>query len=193
MDGEVVAVDHDLFVAVHDLDGGIELCLVRFAEEGVIADDVHADGDRHIGDQNADGAQADDAEGLAGDLGTDELALALLDLLAHLVAGALEGLGPLDALDDLAGGKQQTGEDQLLDRVGVGTGGVEDTDALLGADVLGDVVGAGARSGDGEQVVAECHLVHGSGTNEDRVGIGNTVSAGVVVAETLGADGSDLI
>ena len=174
-------------------DGGIELCLVGFAEEGVKADNVHADGNGNICNQNTDSAQADNAEGLAGDFGTDELALALFDLFAHLVAGALEGLCPLNALDYLTGSEQQTGENQLLDRVGVGAGGVEHADALLGALVLGNIVGACAGSGDSEQVVAELHVVHGSGANQNRVGILHVVAAGVVVAEALGADGGDFI
>ena len=193
VNGEVIAVDHNILVATHDFDSGIELCLVGFAEEGVKADNIHADCNGNIRHQNTDSAQADNAEGFAGDLGTDELALALFDLFAHLVAAALEGLCPLNALDYLSRSEQQTGEDQLLDRVGVGAGCVENANALLGALVLGDIVGACAGSGNSEQIVAELHVVHGSGANQNRIGILHVVAAGVVVAEALGADGCDFI
>ena len=78
-------------------------------------------------------------------------------------------LHPLGAAQNVTGGDEQGGNDQLLHRVGVGAGGVEDHDAVFRAAVDGNVVGAGAGPGNGPQGVGELVVVHGGGANQDAV------------------------
>ena len=65
--------------------------------------------------------------------------LALFDQSGDRVALALQGLGPLDAVDDLAAGQQNRRQHQFLDGVRVRAGRVKDDDAGFGVVVAGDV------------------------------------------------------
>ncbi|MPN52761.1 hypothetical protein SDC9_200424 [bioreactor metagenome] len=58
-------------------------------KEGIVTDDFHADGCRCIGYQDADGAQADHAQGFTLEFGPHELALAFFHQLGHFRAAAL--------------------------------------------------------------------------------------------------------
>ena len=152
VDSEVIAGGHDLFCALEEGDVGVESERVGNGDEGIEADNLHAESVSRVRNENADRAETDNAEGLAHDLGAYELALALFDHLADSVAVALECLSPLDALYDLSGGEEKSRENKLLNGVCVSAGSVENNDALLSALVLGDIVCAGACSRDSEEV-----------------------------------------
>ena len=94
-------------------------------QEGVVAVHGHAKLGGDVGHLYADGAQADDAQGLPHELGAHELALALLHGGGHVGPGARLELHPVGAAHHVAGGQQQGTHRQLLHRVGVGAGGVE--------------------------------------------------------------------
>ena len=59
-----------------------------------------------------------------------------------------------------------------LTALALAPGGVEHHDALLGALVDGDVVGARARPGDGQQALGQRHVVHRRRAHQDALGIG---------------------
>ena len=125
---------------------------------GVVAPHVHAQILGGVCDLGADGSQTDDAKRFAHDLRADVGRLALLHLGGHvLVAG--DGVDPGDAAHDVARGDQQRADGQLLDRLGVGPGRVENGDAGLGAALDRDVVRAHARARDGQQPAAERGVV----------------------------------
>lgn len=91
-----------------------------------------------------DGAQADDAQGLAHQLRADEGRLALLHHLGHVHTVRHLLAYPLDAAQQVTGGQEQVSDEQFLDGVGVGARGVENRNATGVALVDGNVVGAGA-------------------------------------------------
>ena len=168
-----------------------EQCAVH-AEVGVIAEDVHAQLDRRVGDESADRAKSDDAQRLAGDLAADERLLALFDLLVDVVA--FERLHPIDALDDLAAAEDEAAQHQFFDGVGVGAGGVEHANALLGHLVDGDVVDSCAGSRDRLDGSGDFIVVHIEAAQNDRVGGGALGGDDIVVgAEHAGDFGADLV
>ena len=164
-----------------------------YRQEGIIADDVHAQCGRIVGDQTADRAQTDDAEGLALDFGTDKLALALLHHLADLIAVALEGFRPRGGGQYVSGREDHRAQHQLGYGVGVRAGGVEDNDALFRALVKRNVVDARARSCDGEKAFGQLHVVHGRRADQHCVGILGAVGAGVAFTEAVESDLCDFI
>ena len=92
--------------------------------------------------------QADDTEGLAGDLAAAEQRLVLLHALALLALGA-QIFHVVHATHDVAGGEQEAGEHELLDRVRVRARRVEHGDAGLRHLHHGHVVGARAAASHG--------------------------------------------
>ena len=169
MDGDVVTV----FINGLQIHGPVHQAGQRerrvYGQEGIVAEDGHAQLGGDIGHLHADGAQADDAQHLAGEFRAHELALALLHHFLHVCSGAGLLPHPGGAAHHVAGGQQQSAHGQFLDGVGVGAGGVEDHDARLGAAVDGDIIGARPRPGDAAQGVGEGILVHVGGTDEDAV------------------------
>ena len=141
---------------------------VLHGDVGVIAQHLHAQSIAGVGYHDADGSKTDDAQGLAGNLGADELLLALFHQLGKVrVSGVF--LRPGDALGHPAGGHEQGGDHQLLDSVGVGAGGVKDHHTLLGHLVQGDVVDAHAGAADAQKLVLNVHLVHVGAADDDGV------------------------
>ena len=170
MDGHIVGDLVQLVHVLHHVDVAVQAQGGVHRQEGVIAIHVHAQVQGHVAHQRADGAQADDTQGLLIELGAHKGGLALLHRGGHVHAlGVGLLLYPLGAAHDVAGGDEHGGDDQLLHGVGVGAGGVEDHDAVLGAAVNGDIVGAGAGAGDGPQGLGELILVHGGGADQDAV------------------------
>ncbi len=133
-------------------------------DEGVVGDEVHAEGGGAAGDLEADAAEADDAEGFAAEL------------------GALEGLfvpgagvhGRVGAGDGAAHGDHEA-EGELGDGDGVGAGGVHDDDAGLGGGGGVDVVDAYAGAADDAEllgVAQEVGVGLDGGADDEGVGVG---------------------
>jgi len=99
-------------------------------------------------DLDADCAQADHAEGTAGQFEADIGLLPGFDGLVHRGLVAIEAVGEGGGWNDIAGGKEQGADHQFLDGVGVGAGGVEDRDPAGGVVGDRDVVGTGPSPGD---------------------------------------------
>jgi hypothetical protein len=112
---EVVGLAEDL---VDGDEGDVVLAGDDGRDEGVVADEVHAEGLGAAGDFEADAAEADDAEGLAAELG------ALQGFLVPL-AGVHGGVGARDG----AAHRDHEAEGEFGDGDGVGAGGVHDDDA----------------------------------------------------------------
>ena len=125
------------------------------AHEGVVAVDGHFQRHGEVRHQRARRAQADHAHGLAHQLRPAEGVLALFDELGDLLALARDGLDPFDAAEHLARGEHQRAHLQLLDRLGVRAGAVEDDDALFGAVLDGDVVIARSGARDAQKLLVE--------------------------------------
>ena len=71
-------------------------------------DDVHAEADRGVGHQAADGAEADDAERAARQLESREVLLAGFHGLAQLFVGPFEALREIPRFADLPARQDQT-------------------------------------------------------------------------------------
>ena len=152
MDGDEITELVDLLHVCHMFDAAVQVPGRVYGNIGVIAVDFHAQVDGRVGHTDADGAQADDAQLLAPDLGTRELFLLLFRHFGDI--GILPvGPDPVHAFHNVTGSQQHAREDQLLDAVGVGAGRIEDDNTFLGASVQGDVVDARARPGNGQQIV----------------------------------------
>ena len=139
-----------------------------FARSDIVTPHVPlVDGTRNL--VNADGAETDDAERLAGQLETDVAFLSRLHQLADLCVAAFQIQDVSPGLADIPGAQQQAGNHQFLDRVGVGPRRIEYRDTPLGASVHGDIVDAGAGPGDGHHALRDLHVVHIGGTHQDTV------------------------
>ena len=75
----------------------------------------------------------------------------------------------VDAINHATRAEEHTAKDELLDGVGVGTRSVEDRDAQLGHADDGDVVSAGAASGDGTDTDIDLGLLQLVRAEEDGV------------------------
>ena len=152
VEADIIAVLENLIDAVGvenvtgQLPGGVD------GHEGVIAIDGHAQVQGGVGHQGPGGAQADDAQGLAQQLRPGEVGLALLHQGGDLLPPARDGLHPLNAAQHVPGGQHHGADLLLLHGFGVGAGAVKDRDAMLGAGLHGDVVGAGPGPADGQQL-----------------------------------------
>ena len=193
MDGNVIALGEDLLPAdgvphaAGEAPGRID------RQERVEAVHLHPEGMGGVGHQTADGAQADNTQLLTLDFGAGKLRLAFFHQLGDFGTLALQGFGPFDGIDNFAGRDEHPGEDQLLDGVGVGAGGVEHHDAGFAAAVKRDIVDAGPSTGDGEQGLRQLRLVQGGGPHQNAVRFGDIVPDGISGTETLQAAGCDFI
>ena len=100
-------------------------------DEGVVADELHAEGAGAAGDLEADAAEAYDAEGLVAEF------LTLEGLLVSHWPACMEELARGDGAH-CHGDHEAEGE--LGYGYGVGAGGVHDDDAAMGGGVGVDVV-----------------------------------------------------
>ena len=171
MDGEDVRAAEDLLHGVGPLDLGAQVPGMLHGDARVEADDVEAQPQGRVGHLHTDGPQPDDAEGAAGQLEADELLLAGLDGLGDLGVVALQGVGEAGRRDEVARGDEQARQDQLLDGVGVGAGGVEHGHAALGEPVHRDVVRAGAGAGHGQDRVLDGGVVELGRAHQEGVGL----------------------
>ena len=185
VDGDVVALGADVVEARHVVyilgkaPSGVD------RHVGVVAVHVHAQLNCSVGNKRADGAQADDAELLAQDLAAGKRLLGLLGGLGDvLVVGVLAAPG--GAVDDAAAGQEHAAQHELLHRVGVGAGGVEHDDALVGAALERDVVHARAGAADGQQALGELGLVQLRAAYEHAVGLREVVDKFVSGGQLVG-------
>ena len=153
------------------LDPGRQLPRALHGDLRIEAEHAHAEQVRCIRDLDADRAEPDHAERAARQLVADELLLALLDRLVQLLVVALEPTHVLPRLADVARGEEQPGNDELLDRVRIRAGRVEDGNAALGKPRDRNVVGAGAGARDRFDARRHIHLVHVRGAQQDRIGM----------------------
>ena len=136
---------------------------------GVVAVDLHPQLDGAVGHPGTDGAQTDDAQHLAGNFIAHKLLFAFFHILLEVgIAGQV--LGPGRGRRNIPAAGNQHAHHQLGHRVGVGAGGVEDHDALFAAPVQGDVVDAGTRPGNGQQVGLELGVQQVGTPHQDAVG-----------------------
>ena len=132
--------------------GGID------GDKGVTAVNLHTQLPGGVGEGAAHGTQADNPQLLAQYLMAGKLGLTLFHLLGHIrLLG--NGLHPVDAAHNVAAAQKQTAESQLHNTAGVGTGGIEYHNSLLGAAVQRNIVHTGTGPGNGQQVIGKGHIV----------------------------------
>ena len=136
---------------------------------GVVAEHVHAELDRRVGDQATDLAQADHAQRAAGQLVAGEALLAVLDRLVHVGNSRVKAGDKAQRRCDVARGQQHAGEHEFLDRVGVGARGVEDRHAARAHQAHRNVVGACAGAADGAHAVGDRLVVQVGRAQQQRV------------------------
>ena len=125
---------------------------------------------RIVGNLDADGAQADDAQLFAVQLRADKLLFALLHLFGQVHVLALQAVQPGVGGGQVAAAHDERADGQLGHSAGVGAGGVNHHTALLRAAVQRDVVHAGTRTGNGQQAVGQLLLVQRSAAHQNGVG-----------------------
>ena len=132
-------------------------------QDRVVGEDLHVEPREAFDEQAADVAEAEDADGLAGQFAAHE---ALLLPFA--------GTGGLVGGDELAVGGEDQGDDFFRDRVGVRARGVHDVDAELAGVADVDVVETGASADDELQVLQSVHDLGRDllAADDDRGGVG---------------------
>ena len=190
--GDDVAAGKDILPLVHagnlavQMPGGVD------GDKGVAAVDLHAQPPGGVGQRAAHRAQTDHAQLPPQHLMSGELGFALFNLFGH-VAAACNGAHPVDAADHIPAAQQQAAQGQLHHAAGVGTGGVEHHNALLGALVQGDIVHARPGSGHGQKLFRQGHIMHGGAAHQHRVSIRNLIVELVVLLPQGRALGGDFI
>ena len=109
---------------------------------------LHPELYRRIGNEAPDGAKSDDAQGFPGQLDAGEALLPFLDALREIRPTAVETRHITERRNDIAGGYQQGGEDQLLYGVCIRAGSVENRHTALRHVGDRNVVRARARATD---------------------------------------------
>ena len=169
VDGQVVAQGQHIVQVDAVVDPAAQVPGGVDGDVGVVAVHLHAQGQGAVGHAGADGPQADDAQGLAGDLVAHKLLFALFHVLFQAgVPG--QALHPGRRGRHVAAAGDQHAHHQLGHGVGVGAGGVKDHDALLAAPFQGDVVDPRAGPGDGQQVVLKIGVQQIGAAHQDAVG-----------------------
>ena len=179
VDGDIVGLLIQLLDVLDHVDVAVQTQGGIHGQVGVVAVDVHAQGHGHIGHQCTDGAQTDDAQRLVIQLGAYESGLGFFHQTGHFHASIHLFTDPADGTVHIAGGDQHAAQHQLLDGVGVGTGGGEDHDALFRAAVQRDIVHAAAGTGNGQQVGGEIIVVQLGGADQ------NGMLVAVIVADVI--------
>ena len=161
MHGDEVGLAHEL-VEGHEAHADLR-CPSRL-HIGVVGDEGHAEGRESLGDEHADAAEADDADGLLGELH----AVVLRALPLTVLEGEVRR-------HDVACGGEQQGDGELGRAHDVGGRCIDDHDARLGGRLHVDVVEAHAGAGDDLELLARSdrlgiHL--GGRADEDRIGVG---------------------
>ena len=121
-----------------------------------------------------------------------KLLLCLLRVLGKVGVVSV-GAHPLDAAHDVAAGKEQARKDKLLHGVGVGTRGIEDDDALIGAAVERNVVHTGTGACNGEKTLGELGLVEARAPHHDGVGILEGIGELVLCPKAVSAGLGDVV
>ncbi len=161
VEGEVVGLLEDV---VDGDEGDVVLAGDDGRDEGVVADELHAEAAGATGDFEADAAEADDAECLAAELPGPEGIFLPLGLM-HGGVGAGDGAGHGD----------HEAEGELGDGDGVGAGGVHDDDAAVGGGVGVDVVDAYSGAADDAELgggLKELGVGLDGGADDEGVGVG---------------------
>ena len=162
--------------------------------ERVVTDDVHVQRKAGVCDQCAGSAEAEHADGLAHELGTGKVALALFDERGYPVSLAGDALYPLDAADNVARGHDHGADGLLLDCLRICTGAVEHNDAELGIFIDGNVIIAGSRARNGKKLGVYLVCVHIRAADDYAVGrcdIGRDIAS--LIAELVKADGRNVV
>lgn len=171
MDGDVVTVRKDLIDIGGVVNGAGKVPGGIDGEIRVIAVNLHAEAFGCVGNQDTDGTEADYAELFALNFRSLKGGFAFFNLLAVLVAAALEGVGKVNSRNDFTGGEKQSADDKLFYGIGVGTRGVKDNNAFLCALVNRNVVCAGAGTGNGEKALRKLHVMHFGRADNDGIRI----------------------
>ena len=152
-----------------------------YADIGVVAAHGHAELERKVRDEGADGAEAYHAEALAAELRAGEGALALLDEGRDGVALVGDGVHPVNRAQHIAAREEHIEDYHLLRGVGVRARRVEDDYALFGAVLDRDVVDARARAAYAQELGAELRAVQVGGAYEQGLGVLDLLADGAAV------------
>lgn len=154
-------------------------------EVWVATDDLHTKAYGGVSHKASDSAEADNAEGLAEDLGARKFGAFFL---YEAGGGGITGksLFPLDAIGDAAGGEEERAEGQLLHAVGVRAGGIEDTDARLRTALDGNIRDRGAGAGYAEKLGVELHIGHDRRAHHNGVGTLDRFADHIVLSAETG-------
>ena len=136
---------------------------------GVVTQNFHAEGNTGIGNLNADGAQTDNTQHLAGEFGADKLALAAFNLFFYAGIAFLEGLAPFDAFGNPAGSQQHAGQHQFLYGIGICAGRIEYGNALLCEIIQRNIVYACACACNANEVFIDFIGMHIGAAHHDAI------------------------
>jgi hypothetical protein len=137
----------------------------------IVPEHVHPELDRRVGHEASHLAQPDHTQRVARQLEAGELLLAVLDQLVQRLVVALQPRGKAQRRYQIPRREQHARDHQLLHRVGVGAGRVENGHAALAHLLHRDVVDPGARPAYRLDAGGYVHRVHVVGTHQDRVGV----------------------
>ena len=125
----------------------------------IVAEYVHTQVDRRIGNQTADPAQADHPERVVRQFHAGKLLLAFFDALRQRLVPAVDRAHECQRRSKVARRDQHARQHQFLHRIGVGAGRIEHGHAALAHRLNRNVVGACSGAADGFHRGGNLHLV----------------------------------
>ena len=139
-------------------------------QERVVADDVHTDGRRRVCNHDTDRAETDHAERLSLDLAAHKLALALFHKRGNALL-SFQRFCPVVCLGQIARGGDHRADHELFHAVCVRARRIEHDDALFGAFIDRDIVGARAGPRNGDRVFRKIHFMAACAAHDERVAV----------------------
>ena len=190
MQSDVIALGKNFVEGIYRFDAVFQRQRVLDGEIDVIAVNGHAERERAVGDEDADGAQSDHPQLFSENFPAGKRLFALLHRRRNVFRYRLY---PIHAVDDVAAAKQQRCEDQLLDAVCVCARRIEHDDAPLRKVVRRDVVYPRARTRDGDEIFPHGGAVQRGAAHQNGVRLRQVVREAVILPERGKSARSDFV
>ena len=167
VEGDVIRLCEYVLIRRSAVDAAVQRPCAFNRNKRVAADDLHAESSAGgVRDEPPNRAQTNHAERLSAQLRPDELSLALLNELRHVLL-PLERIRPADARGNVAAAQPERAQHECRHGIGVRAGGIEHGNPLLGALFERDIIDARPGTRDAQQFRVQRRIVHDRRAHEN--------------------------
>ena len=158
-----------------------------YGNKRIIAIDIHPKVCRRVGHLLSDGAKADNSQLFPADFAAGELLFLFFRQFSHIRI-ILLAVYPLDASDNISGGKKHSCQNQLLDTVGICSGCIKNNNSLIRTAVKRNVIDSGTRAADCQELARQFHIQHFCAADQYRVRLIKIIRLSVILSEAVQSD-----